>query len=62
VLAEARGAIVKASFTKLDYLELADEATLVPRQKLDKPARVFAAAWLGKTRLIDNWPVPTAKA
>jgi pantoate--beta-alanine ligase len=57
VLAEARGAVARAGFAKLDYLELADEATLTPRQKLDRPSRVFLAAWLGKTRLIDNWPV-----
>jgi pantoate--beta-alanine ligase len=62
VLAAAREALSKAGFAKLDYLELADEAALVPRQKLDKPARVFAAAWIGKTRLIDNWPVEAPKA
>jgi len=62
VLAEARAGLLKAGFAKLDYLELADEATLVPRQKLDKPARVFVAAWIGKTRLIDNWPVEAPKA
>ncbi len=53
----ARHALLAAGFERLDYLELADEATLAPRRNLDKPSRLFAAAWLGKTRLIDNWPV-----
>jgi len=39
---------------KVDYLELCDGATLEPLQKLQEDARLVAAAWLGKTRLIDN--------
>ena len=58
----ARQALLAAGFERLDYLELADEATLAPRRNLDRPSRLFAAAWLGKTRLIDNWPVTPAKA
>ncbi len=57
-LEEGRKALRAAGFDRLDYLELADEATLTPQAKLGRPARLFAAVWLGKTRLIDNWPVP----
>lgn len=39
---------------KVDYLELADAQTLLPVRDLNKPARLFVAARLGTTRLIDN--------
>jgi pantoate--beta-alanine ligase len=39
------------------YLELRDAATLVPLPRLAGPARLLAAARLGRTRLIDNVPV-----
>ncbi len=39
---------------KVDYLELCDATTLEPLQKPQEDARLLAAAWLGKTRLIDN--------
>jgi pantoate--beta-alanine ligase len=42
---------------RLDYFECADAATCTPVRKLEKPARLLVAAWLGNTRLIDNWPV-----
>jgi pantoate--beta-alanine ligase len=38
----------------VDYLELADAATLVPVHNVQKPARLFVAAKLSNTRLIDN--------
>jgi len=60
-LEEGRKALRAAGFDRLDYLELADEATLTPQAKLGPPARLFAAVWLGKTRLIDNWPVPATR-
>ncbi len=34
-----------------------DAETLQPIVDLSHPARILAAAWLGKTRLIDNMPV-----
>jgi len=40
-----------------DYLELRDAADLSPVSRLDRPARLLAAAHLGRTRLIDNIPV-----
>ena len=46
-----------AGFQKIDYVDVCDEATLQPVTRITSPSRVFAAAWLGKTRLIDNWKV-----
>jgi len=37
-------------------VEVRDATTLAPASGT-KPLRVLAAAWLGKTRLIDNVPV-----
>lgn len=62
VLAEGRARLAAASFDRVDYLELADEATLTPTTKPAGPARLFAAAWIGRTRLIDNWPVAPTDA
>ena len=42
---------------KMDYLELRDAETLQPMTDLNRPARLLAGGYLGKTRLIDNWPV-----
>jgi pantoate--beta-alanine ligase len=56
-LDEARRALLAGGFDKLDYLDLADEATLTPSPRPEGPARLFVAAWIGRTRLIDNWPV-----
>ena len=41
----------------VDYLELRDAETLAPLDRLAAPARLLAAARLGRTRLIDNIPV-----
>lgn len=44
---------------QVDYLEVRDGETLSPvSERAEPPARVFGAAFLGKTRLIDNVPVP----
>jgi pantoate--beta-alanine ligase len=46
--------LTKAGF-RLDYFELCDAQTLVPLERYDgKPARLLIAAFLGRTRLIDN--------
>jgi pantoate--beta-alanine ligase len=50
----ARRAILAAGFRAIDYLELRAEADLAALVRADRPARLFAAAWLGKVRLIDN--------
>jgi len=56
-LAKARDALAAAGFTKIDYVEICDAETLQSLTRADRPARAFAAAWLGRTRLIDNVPV-----
>jgi len=46
-----------AGFGKVDYIEVRDALTLRPVASADQPARVLAAAWLGRARLIDNIPL-----
>jgi pantoate--beta-alanine ligase len=43
---------------RLDYLEIVDPGTLEPLVQLNQPALVAVAAFLGKTRLIDNLTLP----
>ncbi len=40
--------------SKIDYICVVDPITLVPMQKIHRPAVLAAAIWIGKTRLIDN--------
>src|SRR5690606_30166141 len=56
VEAEAREALAKAGFDRVDYLEVrgADDLARQGPGPAERPSRVFVAAWLGKTRLIDN--------
>ncbi len=46
--------LLTSGFSKVDYCELCAEDTLLPQQKYSAPARLLAAVWLDKTRLIDN--------
>lgn len=57
--AALRERLCVAGFDKIDYVEVADAETLQPLEKVEYPrsARVFAAAWMRRTRLIDNMPV-----
>lgn len=59
VIAEGRAAIEGAGFDRLDYLEVRSADLLEPMGPgpLAKPSRVFVATIVGRTRLIDNWPV-----
>ena len=50
-------ALIGAGFEKVDYCDIRDAETLEPLERLDRKARVLAAAWLGRTRLIDNLPL-----
>ena len=56
-LAQARQTLAAAGFGPIDYVELCDPVTLRPMGMLNGPARLLAAAKLGKTRLIDNLAV-----
>lgn len=56
--AEAARRLAAAGFSSVDYIAVRDAETLAPIADLGSPARILAAAWLGKTRLIDNMPVP----
>ncbi|MGQ0660408.1 pantoate--beta-alanine ligase, partial [Sphingosinicella sp.] len=56
-LERARARLAAAGFGPVDYVELRDAATLAPVDTLDRPARLLAAARIGRTRLIDNLPV-----
>lgn len=57
---QGRRMLEEAGFDPVDYLEVREEASLAlvdGRPDPSRPARSFAAAFLGETRLIDNWPV-----
>lgn len=46
--------LLAAGFSSVDYVAVRDAETLAPIESLARPARILAAAHLGKTRLIDN--------
>jgi pantoate--beta-alanine ligase len=56
--AAARFKLEAAGF-RVDYVAVRDPDTLKPLHGPVKTARVLAAVHLGKTRLIDNVPVPS---
>jgi pantoate--beta-alanine ligase len=58
VLDKTRAALLAGGFTSVDYVELADAESLKPLVELGgRPARLFVAARIGGTRLIDNMAV-----
>jgi pantoate--beta-alanine ligase len=50
----AKKDVQEAGFGKIDYLDLRNEQTLQRCTTKEEPGRLFAAIWLGSTRLIDN--------
>jgi pantoate--beta-alanine ligase len=57
ICASASAELQAAGFAQVDYVAVREADTLkVISQVGEKPLRVLAAAWLGKTRLIDNVP------
>lgn len=57
-LEEARSLLAKSGFGKIDYVSLVDPDTLEDLPDVPLPAgtvaRLLGAAWMGRTRLIDN--------
>lgn len=62
MLGLAEKEIIAAGFTKIDYIELRAEESLIPIVNFsEETARLLTAVWLGKTRLIDNVRVAIGK-
>ena len=54
-LASAKARLTKAGFGKIDYFDLRHSDSLQTAETLVPNCRIFAAIWLGTTRLIDNY-------
>jgi pantoate--beta-alanine ligase len=55
--AAAETALKEAGFDSVDYVAVRDAQSLAQIENLSQPARILAAAKIGKTRLIDNMAV-----
>lgn len=54
-----RSRFALATLGRLDYFSIVDAETLEPLREIGtRPPRLIAAAWFGKTRLIDNVGLP----
>ena len=53
-LAAATAGLLAAGFERVDYMDLCDAETLLWIDRVDGPARLLAAAWVGGVRLIDT--------
>jgi pantoate--beta-alanine ligase len=62
VTARVERNLLSAGFQSVDYVELRDAVSLKPLSAARQPGRLLAAARLGSTRLIDNWPVAPMSA
>ena len=54
VIVRGKVELAKAGFDPIDYLEVVDADTLQAVPRAVATTRIAVAAWLGKTRLIDN--------
>ncbi|KQS55793.1 pantoate--beta-alanine ligase [Brevundimonas sp. Leaf363] len=56
---DAYAALLKTGFDRIDYVAVrrAEDLAVFRNQVADAPARILAAAWIGKTRLIDNMAI-----
>lgn len=59
-IATATDRVRAAGFDEIEYLDLRSADLLEPMVRLDRPARLLAAAWIGGVRLIDNVAVGEA--
>ncbi|GGF22554.1 pantothenate synthetase [Aliidongia dinghuensis] len=62
LLAAAKARLAAEGFGPIDYVSIYDAERLVPVEDLARPARLFAAARIGRTRLIDNIPIEASAA
>jgi pantoate--beta-alanine ligase len=53
--------LLGVGFQPVDYIEFRDADDLSPLDHASRPGRLLAAARLGRTRLIDNVPVPISR-
>ena len=58
---EARSELMLAGFSEIDYFEARHSETLELIQNFENSGRLFAAVWLGSTRLIDNLEIKEYK-
>lgn len=58
---QARSELILAGFSEIDYLEARHSETLELIQNFENSGRLFVAAWLGSTRLIDNLEIKEYK-
>ena len=62
ILDKAKSQLSASGFRKIDYLDLRDATTLAPSLNANADDRLFVAAWLGETRLIDNCAIDSHPA
>jgi len=59
LIEEAKESLCQAGL-RIDYVEIVDEATLAPAERIEtQSTRMLAAGFVGNTRLIDNVPLST---
>jgi pantoate--beta-alanine ligase len=54
LIKDAKKRLLNSGFSKVDYLAVCNTQNFKEMACLTKPAHVLGAAWVGKTRLIDN--------
>jgi len=58
IVGRAKKLLGKISSARVDYVEAVEEASLQPLKNRRNSGRLAAAVFLGRTRLIDNLPLP----
>ena len=62
VVTAAARAELDAAGVSTEYFEIVDGETFAPIATIEGPALAVVAAWVGNTRLIDNYPLSTGRA